>query len=594
MKRYWLSAALACLLLAVGCTATPDTSPKNTEDTAVTTPAVTTAETTDAHEHEIVTDPAVAPTCTTPGYTQGAHCAICDKIIIPQEVIPASHTVVEDSSWEATCQQDGRIGKRYCSVCGEVFTPEEQIKATGHNWEIITLFSQVSCDYDGWIVYGCTYCDELYDYTEPAWGHTYSTEWTIITEPSCRTGRKAHLCLTCGHWEDWVEVPAVGRCSFDNPESMCPGCHTVGSYESGLEFRLNDDKKSYTVYGFLEDSPYLNAATLTVPASFNGKPVTAIADDALSKGSCTSVVLPNTLRHIGDNNFHSLESLYIPDNVQTIGIVGWNGCPYLTSITVSPNNKTFRAMGNCLIDIQSKTLILGCKTSTIPSDGSVTKIGSYAFYSCEPIEQIVIPAPITHIAEYAFYSCEALKNITLPDSLVHIGAHAFERCYALEKIVLPDRIEVIGKEAFRNCSQLTEVVFPTQLKILEKGAFSYCDLLYITLPDGCTTIGDFAFTGNTHLVTVTLPHSIQKIGSSAFFQSFYRVLGSSGYYDIAFQYEGSKADWYAIEKGDHWCSRGGYSSGDHYYYNVQCIDGIITYLFKGADGSFTEHTKKGD
>ncbi|MBQ9467858.1 MAG: alpha-N-acetylglucosaminidase C-terminal domain-containing protein [Clostridia bacterium] len=43
-----------------------------------------------AGEHTVVTDPRVAPTATKTGLTEGAHCAVCGKIIIPQEIIPAT------------------------------------------------------------------------------------------------------------------------------------------------------------------------------------------------------------------------------------------------------------------------------------------------------------------------------------------------------------------------------------------------------------------------------------------------------------------------------------------------------------------------
>ena len=39
-------------------------------------------------EHEAVIDKAVAATCTKEGKTQGSHCDICNKVIIPQETVP--------------------------------------------------------------------------------------------------------------------------------------------------------------------------------------------------------------------------------------------------------------------------------------------------------------------------------------------------------------------------------------------------------------------------------------------------------------------------------------------------------------------------
>lgn len=40
--------------------------------------------------HTVIKDVAVEPTCTETGLTEGAHCAVCNQVLIPQEVIPAS------------------------------------------------------------------------------------------------------------------------------------------------------------------------------------------------------------------------------------------------------------------------------------------------------------------------------------------------------------------------------------------------------------------------------------------------------------------------------------------------------------------------
>ena len=39
--------------------------------------------------HEKVVDPAVEPTCTKTGLTEGAHCSVCGKVLVKQESVPA-------------------------------------------------------------------------------------------------------------------------------------------------------------------------------------------------------------------------------------------------------------------------------------------------------------------------------------------------------------------------------------------------------------------------------------------------------------------------------------------------------------------------
>lgn len=55
-------------------------------------------------EHVIVTDPAVAATCTKSGLTEGKHCSVCNTVITAQEKTTASH----------------RYSGYKCSVCGKI------------------------------------------------------------------------------------------------------------------------------------------------------------------------------------------------------------------------------------------------------------------------------------------------------------------------------------------------------------------------------------------------------------------------------------------------------------------------------------------
>lgn len=70
------------------------------------------------HQHRIVADPAVAPSCTTPGKTAGSHCADCKIIIQEQRTISATgHTVVWTDGSEPTFWNEGKTASAYCSVC---------------------------------------------------------------------------------------------------------------------------------------------------------------------------------------------------------------------------------------------------------------------------------------------------------------------------------------------------------------------------------------------------------------------------------------------------------------------------------------------
>lgn len=139
--------------------------------------------------------------------------------------------------------------------------------------------------------------------------------------------------------------------------------------------------------------------------------------------SIKSINLPNSLQSIGNSAFYGCDSLTdvtIPANVTFIDYAAFSRCDSLREIKVEQGNRSFTVQGNCLICTDTKTLIKGFDNSVIPNDGSVEKIGAYAFEFLN-ITEITIPDGITEIGAYAFSDCSSLKTLVIPESVRKIG-----------------------------------------------------------------------------------------------------------------------------------------------------------------------------
>ena len=153
--------------------------------------------------------------------------------------------------------------------------------------------------------------------------------------------------------------------------------------------------------------------------------VASIGNGAFS-GCCglTSIIIPNSITNI----------VMYSGSISAGEIGVFNGCTSLTTITVESGNSKYHSAGNCIIETDSRTLIAGCKNSSIPSDGSVTSIDRSAFNGCSSLTNIEIPSSITCIDVGTFERCSSLTSITIPSSVTKIESYAFRYCRSLTSI----------------------------------------------------------------------------------------------------------------------------------------------------------------
>lgn len=81
-------------------------------------------------------------------------------------------------------------------------------------------------------------------------------------------------------------------------------------------------------------------------------------------------------------------------------------------------------------------------------------------------------------------------------------------------VVIPDGVTSIGDWAFSRCEGLTSVTMPDSVTSIEDHAFCECtSLTSIVIPNGVTTIGDWTFYKCTNLISIAIPDGVTSIGS---------------------------------------------------------------------------------
>ena len=159
---------------------------------------------------------------------------------------------------------------------------------------------------------------------------------------------------------------------------------------------------------------------------------------------------------------------------------------------------------------------------------SVSSVG-IAFYGNENLESITLPEGIKTVG--SFTSCKNLKEVHLPDGLVEIMPRAFAACSSLESIHIPDSVTTIGYEAFTFCTSLKEVHLPASLTDLGYSAFDHTALEYVDIPDGLTSLPEFAFSSiYAQPKYVNIPASVTEIDYDTFMYGVSKLIVQPGSY----------------------------------------------------------------
>lgn len=114
-----------------------------------------------------------------------------------------------------------------------------------------------------------------------------------------------------------------------------------------------------------------------------------------------------------------------------------------------------------------------------------------------------------------FIGCYYITSVIIPTTVTIIGIDVFYGC-GLTNVTIPNGVTSIGDYAFQDCTDLTSVTIPNSVTSIGESAFSNSKLTNVTIPNGVTTIGAEAFMGCFSLTSITIPNSVTSIGYCAF------------------------------------------------------------------------------
>lgn len=168
--------------------------------------------------------------------------------------------------------------------------------------------------------------------------------------------------------------------------------------------------------------------------------------------------VPNTVTEMRINSVETinLEKINLPSSLKNDSI-NIKACPNLKEINVDSENEKFSSLNGILYNKNQTDLIRIPQNyeGAISIAPLVETILSNAGLGCKGIESLNNLVNVKKIGNNAFVDCESLSSVIFSDSLVEIGENAFSNT-ALTSVNLPASVVSVSN-AFSNCAKLISI-----------------------------------------------------------------------------------------------------------------------------------------
>jgi hypothetical protein len=350
-----------------------------------------------------------------------------------------------------------------------------------HQWdEGVTLSEWVACTSDGVVRYTCSDCGLVNEEIEAA--HAITEH--IVVQKTCLTDGSAYSeCSVCGLRTDYT--------------LSARGAHVYGDWytiESATGTTDGISRRDCTECGQYETAEFATKATGKAGPSVSWVLTESGHLWIYGEGWMEEYTSENQVPWYSHAN--AIVSAQIGENVLNIPGHAFRNCEKLTNVEIAE---------------------------------TVTSIGTWAFSNCKSLEMVRLPNTLTELGEGAFRYSKALKSIAIPAGVTTIPADTFDNCTALTEVALPDTVTTISQHAFSECNSLERIelsennpYFRVVDGILYDRALTKLILCLpsvqgnLVIPDGVTTISDYAFSRCVGLNSVVVPESVTSLGTYTF------------------------------------------------------------------------------
>ena len=198
-------------------------------------------------------------------------------------------------------------------------------------------------------------------------------------------------------------------------------------------------------------------------------------EDILAEKAAGDLIIFNdtvVYKYVGDGG-----KVVIPDGIETISDRAfWTGA----KISTVEIPKSVKNIGRAFEFSQVESLVI---PDTVDTEGDIS------FYGCSELKEIVLPDSMTKIPRSCFENCISLKNVNIPNNTRVIEEFAFENCQSLIKLNIPAGVDEIEYCAFNECIALSDLVMEGKPS-WDKKAFENCTHLQVAVIDGETYKAD--------------------------------------------------------------------------------------------------------